>query len=76
MRDAIIGDIVIDDIFEKLDWEELELISESLVSALDGSCDEFCYRLFENLLPERLENDRNGHWHAVQDFLKKFDVEI
>lgn len=70
LRDALIGDFVIDDILEKLSHDEMELIGDSLIGALNGSCDEFCHRLLEELLAYGLEHDSHDKWKAVQVFLE------
>ena len=70
LRDAVSGDIVIDDILEKLNFEEMELIGDLLIAALNGSRDEFSHRLFDELLAQGLENDRHGKWKAIQAFIE------
>lgn len=70
MKDALIRDVAIDDILEKLNDDEMELIGDSLIAALNGGCDEFFHRLFEELVPNRIEDDKSGKWKAVQAFLQ------
>ena len=71
LREAIIPDVVIDDILTKLDNEELELIADSLLGALNGGCDEFFHRLFEELIPRMIDNDKHGKWKLIRDTLVK-----
>ena len=55
----------------KLDDDEMELIGDSLIAAINGGCDEFFHRLFEVLIPERIVCDKSGKWNAVQAMLDR-----
>ena len=68
---ACMDDASISEILEKLNDDEMELIGDSLIAAIDGGCDEFFHRLFEELIPMRITNDKGGKWTAVHAMLDR-----
>ncbi len=68
---AWIDDPSIPEILEKLEDDEIELIGDSLLAAIDGGCDEFFHRLFEALVPKRIECDKSGKWTAIKAMLDR-----
>lgn len=72
IQKAIKEDMVIDRLLDKLNREEMDLICDSLINALNTKCDEFCNRLFDELIAHGIDHNRRSRWQEIQAYLENY----